>query len=342
MTRLAIIADDLTGALDTAAPFAARGLRAVVAVSPDWLANALAVGADVLAVSTDSREIEPQAARERVRRVVDQLPAAVPIVKKVDSRLKGNIEAELDAIAFEKALVVPAIPAFGRIVKDGMLAGFGIDMPISVAKRLGHHARRAIIPDTSSEKDIAAALHAHPDALAVGARGLAEAMAGHMAENAAPPPDVSAHRIILLIGSRDPITLAQVEHVRRGHSDVDHIPAPGGHAARSIDTARAVTVIQAQEAETSSDPQAVALRLAETIGNTPLEDALVLVTGGATAQTVLEHLGIGVLEVLGEVLPGLPIAQTKAFKLITKSGGFGAPDALLDIVRRAGEAKAGR
>ncbi|WP_116653503.1 four-carbon acid sugar kinase family protein [Pelagibacterium sediminicola] len=341
MTRLAIIADDLTGALDTAAPFATRGLKTVVAVSPEWLADALATGPDVLGVSTNSREIEPQAARERVGRVVGQLPA-LPMVKKVDSRLKGNIEAELDAIAFEKALVVPAIPAFGRTVKDGMLAGFGIDTPISVAERLGHHARRALIPDTASEDDIAEALYAHPDTLAVGARGLAEAMAGHMAENAAPAPDVSAKRIIILVGSRDPITLAQVEHLRRGHPDVDHIPAPGGHAGRSIDKARDVTVIQAQEAKTPSDPQEVARRLAETIGNTPLEDALVLITGGATAQTVLEYLGIGVLEVLGEALPGLPIAQTKAFKLITKSGGFGTPGALLDIVGRAGGSKAGR
>ena len=31
---LAIIADDLTGALDSAAPFAGRGLRAVVALDP--------------------------------------------------------------------------------------------------------------------------------------------------------------------------------------------------------------------------------------------------------------------------------------------------------------------
>ena len=66
MTRLAVLADDLTGALDAAAPFAARGITTVVALGLDGLDAALASGADVVGVSTDSREIVPDAARAAV------------------------------------------------------------------------------------------------------------------------------------------------------------------------------------------------------------------------------------------------------------------------------------
>lgn len=336
MTRLAVIADDLTGALDTVAPFAARGLEAAVAIGPDWIGETLSTNPYIVGVSTDSREVDVDAACESVRRAVHYLSPDVAIIKKVDSRLKGNIEAELDAIPFEKALVIPAIPAFGRRVKDGMLEGFGVDRPISIAERLGRYAARAIIPDTDGQDDIKAALIAYPDALMVGARGLSEAVAARMSRAAGNlTPDVAAQRVIVVVGSRDPITLTQVDYLIAERPDADHIPAPAGYAERSINQARAITVVQAQDAGRTVDPKTVACRLAQTLVQGTLEDALVLITGGATAQIVLERLNIGVLHVLGEALPGMPIAQTKQFKLITKSGGFGAPDALLSIVRKA-------
>ena len=102
---LTIIGDDLTGALDASAPFAARGLRVAVALGPEHVAAALATDPDVIAVTTESREISPQAARDAVLRVARALPD-VRILKKVDSRLKGNIEAELSALEFASALAL--------------------------------------------------------------------------------------------------------------------------------------------------------------------------------------------------------------------------------------------
>src|SRR5690606_6122283 len=74
MTKRAIIADDLTGALDAAAPFAARGLSTVVALSAKALPKAIAQGSQVIGVSTDSREIPPDEARMAVASVVTALP----------------------------------------------------------------------------------------------------------------------------------------------------------------------------------------------------------------------------------------------------------------------------
>lgn len=46
----------------------------------------------------------------------------------------------------------------------------------------------------------------------------------------------------------------------------------------------------------------------------------------------MEQLGISVLELLGEALPGLPIARAGGLTVVTKSGGFGDPDTLSTLL----------
>jgi len=50
-----------------------------------------------------------------------------------------------------------------------------------------------------------------------------------------------------------------------------------------------------------------------------------ILSGGDTALAVLRHLGFEVLEVVGEVEPGLPLLKVVGadVKLVTKAGGFG-------------------
>lgn len=334
MTKLAIIADDLTGALDSAAPFAARGLRTVVALSPAALPDALATDAAIVAVSTDSRDVAADLARERVAAALGHLPDGVALFKKIDSRLKGNLAAELDAFDFESALVVPAIPAFGRFIREGLLTGFGIDTPIDIAEKLGIHAGKAHVPDVSSQADIDAALATRSTDLPVGARGLAEALALLLAPRSSPAtPDLRFRRAIFIVGSRDPITQVQIEWLRSMRPDLAYVEAPDGVPSARVAPANALAVLHATPGSGDSTPDTVARRLADALDDAgPLDDALLVVSGGATAQIVLEHLGIATVEVLGEALPGLPIARAGGFKLITKSGGFGNPDALVEIL----------
>lgn len=113
-----VVADDLTGAMDTGHEFAARGHPTTVAVGeggprPDR---------GVFVVNTDSRYLPAGAARERVERAVRDAPARV-VYKKVDSTLRGNLTAEiagaLDAAGADCALVAPAFPAGGRLTACG-------------------------------------------------------------------------------------------------------------------------------------------------------------------------------------------------------------------------------
>lgn len=212
---LMIIADDLTGALDASAPLAGADHRVIVATSPAALNAALQSSADVVAVSTRSREITATDAARRVADVVAAIPTTTRLFKKVDSRLKGQIAAELAALPDGPLLVCPAIPGFDRIVKNGAIEGFGISAPIPIAPLLGKRASSAIIPDVTSQPDLQAALDAAPTGtVLVGARGMGEALAGRVAP---PRPDADGPR-----GDRD--RLDRSDHTETGGAVAGHRP----------------------------------------------------------------------------------------------------------------------
>ncbi len=341
---LAIIADDLTGALDSAAPFAGRGLRTEVALSRDAILHIVDDRPDVLSINLNTREIAPDEARAVTDAVIALLPKGTQLFKKVDSRLKGNIVAELDATPFEHALVAPAIPEFERIVEEGRVEGFGIETPIVIADRLGAHAVRTRIPDTRTPTDMDAVLAgAENDGtdLLIGARGLADALARRMtAKSVSQTANIPLGRIAFVIGSRDPITLAQIAALRSAHS-LSYLPAPNGHLEAIIDTGSDLTLVQATPGTTETDPQQVSEALADGLKrNFSDYDGTLLLSGGATAEAVLRQLGLSRLRLHGECLPGLGLASAGGRCIIAKSGGFGHPDTLKQIadmvLQRAG------
>ena len=97
--RIAVVADDLTGALDALGPFAEAGMRCVVVTTPAHLAAAFGRDAQVIAVCTNSRELQPEAAARLGRGMAAALRFVPVVFKKIDSRLKGNIAAEVLALA---------------------------------------------------------------------------------------------------------------------------------------------------------------------------------------------------------------------------------------------------
>jgi uncharacterized protein YgbK (DUF1537 family) len=327
--RLVIIADDLTGALDSAAPFAAVPGGVRVATCPEALDAALAAAPGVLAVSTRSREIRGEAARERVAQVLAALPPGAPVFKKVDSRLKGNVAAEL-APFDGPLLVLPAIPDFGRLVRDGALTGFGVDHPLPVAGALGEAAARATVPDTLVQQDMAAALAAAPEgAVLVGARGLAQALAARWGLAPVPLPGALPSPCRFVVGSTDPITTAQVAALRRARPGMSVVHAPSGEVP-SPPGAPPLALI-AVAPGTPAGRAAVAARFAAGLRPWLAPARGALLTGGATAEAVLDAMELTVLELAGEALPGLPLCRVGERVIVTKSGGFGDPEALVGL-----------
>ena len=115
--RLGIVADDLTGAVDTGVQSAKAGLHTVV-----MLSDAELPPADVVVISTDSRDAPADVARDRAREAAQRLRDRT-VYKKIDSTLRGNIGWELDGLldglGLGRALVAPAFPATGRTTVDG-------------------------------------------------------------------------------------------------------------------------------------------------------------------------------------------------------------------------------
>ena len=320
--RLLIVADDLTGALDAAAPFAARGLATVVARHPGAVAG-LPAGAEVVAVSTASREGSVGAALSAVAEVVAAGLRPAQVFKKVDSRLKGHVGAETAALArafgYETALACPAVPQLGRTVEGGAVVGAGVDRPIPVAAAFDGHGLKVAVRDAPTQDALAAiaAETGDTDELMIGAAGLALALAESMTGTAARTPAYDAP-LLFAIGSRDPVTTAQVARL----------------LARLGDTGAPASLMR-QPADGGTGPRESGARFAADVAAAiaATAPATLLACGGETANAILAALRIDTLTVSGEALPGVPLAQAGAFTLLTKSGGFGGPDLLADVLR---------
>jgi uncharacterized protein YgbK (DUF1537 family) len=124
MAHLAIVADDLTGAADTGACFADAGFATVVPLTDGPFPSA-----DVLVLSTESRDMDRDASARVVGEIVTRLwsgpESARPcgLYKKIDSALRGHPRDELlaamAACGAVQALVCPALPAEGRTTVGG-------------------------------------------------------------------------------------------------------------------------------------------------------------------------------------------------------------------------------
>jgi len=126
MTIIAILADDLTGACDAAAPFARRGLATEVMLDAAVLPNAGAMP-DVLALDVDTRRLGSKLAATRTGRTVRALRGrgVALLYKKIDSTLRGHVGVEIAATlrAWDAplAIICSAFPAVGRWVQHGHL-----------------------------------------------------------------------------------------------------------------------------------------------------------------------------------------------------------------------------
>ncbi|MBB4930046.1 uncharacterized protein YgbK (DUF1537 family) [Lipingzhangella halophila] len=138
MAQVLVVADDLTGANATGARFARTGMR-VATVTPEHVA-VVADDYDVVVANLDSRNVPPQQAADLVTDVVEAVWPVSLVVKRVDSTLRGNVGAELDATlravrervpagTRTRALLVPAFPSSGRVTVDGvqLLDGVPLD-----------------------------------------------------------------------------------------------------------------------------------------------------------------------------------------------------------------------
>src|SRR5215216_1433710 len=125
MTSFAIIADDLSSATDCGAQVVRSGLSAVVPLYSYSLPKQ-ARSVQVISVDTDSRSLPPDQAYAKVRAPAQELLAEgwTDFYKSVDSTLRGNlgveIEAVLEVVQPDCAIIAPAFPKYGRTTVNGI------------------------------------------------------------------------------------------------------------------------------------------------------------------------------------------------------------------------------
>jgi len=122
---IGIIADDLTGANDTALQFHLKGCNIQIlldyTIEPSGKTNTQA-----WSISTETRNKTPEEAYKIVTDATEKLINnfnAEYIYKKIDSTLRGNVAQEtlavLNTMAGDAAVIVPAFPAEGRTTVGG-------------------------------------------------------------------------------------------------------------------------------------------------------------------------------------------------------------------------------
>ena len=128
MLERLVVADDLSGAAESAATFLLRTTRIQVHLAhdgpdgPERPADALRV----VVIDSDTRHAPPEAASAAVARYAAQALGATRttrVVKKVDSLLRGNLAAEVGALVAlldATAVVATALPSARRSVVGGV------------------------------------------------------------------------------------------------------------------------------------------------------------------------------------------------------------------------------
>ncbi|RFU70119.1 four-carbon acid sugar kinase family protein [Peribacillus saganii] len=123
MNKVLIIADDLTGANDTGVQFAKQGFHTLSLI--ELQENIYRHEADVIVFNAETRAMDAEKAFQKMKAVAETLAISdFPVVyKKIDSTMRGNIGAEIDALLdtgiFDAAVVLPAYPKNGRVTAGG-------------------------------------------------------------------------------------------------------------------------------------------------------------------------------------------------------------------------------
>ena len=122
---VAIIADDLTGANDSALQFYLQGAKTKIILSEEDISLS-DDETQIWAVTTETRNVSGSVAYEKVSAVIKNIIEKLSpdyFFKKIDSTIRGNIAIEtltvLNELAWDASIVVPAFPDEQRITVGG-------------------------------------------------------------------------------------------------------------------------------------------------------------------------------------------------------------------------------
>jgi uncharacterized protein YgbK (DUF1537 family) len=206
---------------------------------------------------------------------------------------------------------------------------------------------RLVLCDTETEQDldeiVHAGLHSSLDLIWMGSAGLAHALAKTQAshpEEATWPPVEIRGAIIFCIGSDHPVTLEQIRNLKQTRDPAELFL--DSETGNDIDVAlkKGLDILLHVDPKRRQHGQSYLLRMCEVLHpNIRRSIGALLLSGGDTAAMVCNAFKAQGIELRNELLPGIPSGLIRGgaadgLAVITKSGGFGAEDALLQIANR--------
>lgn len=356
MAPLRLLADDLTGALDSAAAFGSP----TEPVAVRWRGEAPAEGA--IAMDSRSREVSATEARKAIAAIAPALWARGSglAYKKIDSLLRGQEVAEiatiLDLLRPAHCIIAPAFPAQRRITRGGRQYAWADGdwraAPADLAAGLavaGHAVTQAVpgeaLPpgvslwDVESDADldsIVAAASGRDDLLWVGSAGLAAALARAAGILRQLDDRPLAGKVLGLVGSDHAAIAQQLDRLGPLHMVLG--PASNAEIARRLASDGIVFTSVALPQGTSRRDAAALIdaRLAALLLDLDSRPDTLFAAGGETLRGICETLGAERLDVIGEIMPGVPRSIMRGGRwdgvaVISKSGAFGAPDLLQQL-----------
>lgn len=368
MTRLLVVADDLTGALDTAVGFAGA-FGPVLVCRPGTMPG----GASAAAVDIGTRELPPALLRAALTSQARLFEDVSLCFKKIDSLLRGHWALELASLwasgGFDRCVVAPAFPQQGRLIIGGRLyvldlagipqkaaavpivdslvrAGLKDAQPARVDHTMEPFEGVAVF-DIGSEQalaDLAAAGRVWPGrTLWVGSAGLARALA----QAPVPVRRLVGQPMFFVLGSVHARTAAQLARLRAlapgrclafrpGDNPSgfvlqlqQRLQGPAGLAVLTFDLPLGTT--------TDAADAAIEASLAALLPGISRPGTL-FASGGQTLAALCDTLGCTRLVAHAEWAPGIVFSKMDdgawaGLDVVSKSGAFGGEEVLTDLAQ---------
>lgn len=358
MPSLKLLADDLTGALDTSAEFVgACGPLDVV-----WSAESLSADKPSFAIDSGTRECGADEAAAIVRGFAPRLDEADIAYKKIDSLMRGpwvvELEACLQSGLWNGCIVAPAFPHQGRITRDGrqyaripdgswsaagpaiieQLRGRGLEARLASRKDALRTGISVFDAERDDDLDGIAEIGRNFSGrlLWCGSGGLAAALA--RGTDVSVPAQLKTP-LLGIFGSDHAATAAQLSLcealVLRTYDIRENIEEIKRALDRGVALVRLETAGIASRAKAAQHFAREVARLAQAID----PPKTLLIAGGETLKAQMLAVTARALRVVGRLEPGLPKSVIQGGRwagvdVISKSGAFGPPELWFSLLRQ--------
>ena len=339
---LFITSDDRTGALEIAGTVANTRFSVPCGTGAD---NDTCCVVDIASRHLDPEAAQRQAAAAHARNARFRC-------HKIDSGLRGNWPFEVKGLLQlgHPVAVVPSFPDAGRRCLDGVVyvddvpvleSPFGKDpltaprssRPMEILETTGCADGDVVVWDANDNAELAAAAErCHDEGRAmVGPSGAVAAYASTVFPDAVPREVPVEPPVLILCGSLNAMSREQIARL-----EVPVLTLSDGLELPSVVTGQNTITVVA----THVPPNAISTREAEEMAMSMAGGAhralqsgygtgTLFVLGGDTAAAVV---GDETLDVLGTIDTAVPIARFGDGYLVTKGGGIGRPDTLVELL----------